>query len=161
MKRLLVVLCLVFAAFGGAAIGTGHGTALADDSGTGSGTANACAKHATNTGNSYAYGLTCANISLTVANNGPGNFTITIIGEGLQPDSTVTICSASYGTTTYRCGTFLNANAQPVIVGQDGTFSFSSGIYCGRQESVYFIGTAPYGSQYTSPTYMVDTTSGC
>ncbi len=163
MKRLAVVLCLVFAAFGGAAIGTGHGTALADDSGTGSGTANACARHATNDGNSYAYGLTCARISLTVTNNGPGDFTITITGEGLLPGSTVTICSAIYPSTTYRCGTLLDYGNgdQPVIVGQDGTFSFSSGIYCGRQQSLYFIGTAANGSTYTSPTYpLVTTCSG-
>ncbi len=158
MKRLLVVFCLVFGAFGGAALGTSHGTALADDGGTGAGTVNACAQHATNYGNSYAYGLTCASISLTVTNIG-GESTVTITGYGLQPGSTVTACGVSAGSTTSLCFTLPDfTTGQVLIVGQNGTFSDSSTVYCNRQGNIYFIGTAANGSQYTSPTYSFATT---
>ena len=165
MKRLLVVLCLVFAAFGGAAIVTSHGTALADDSGTGTGTVNACTQHAINSGNSYAYGLTCASIGFTLTGNGNGTFTITVTGQGLQPGSTVTVCSAVSGSTTYQCHPLRASTTarQPVIVGSDGTFSVSIVDLCSGTptQSVYFVGTAANGSTYTSPTYTLSPSSVC
>jgi hypothetical protein len=163
MKRLLVVICLVLASLSGAAIGTGHGTAHAAGMATGGGTTNACARHATNAGNSYAYGLTCANIVVTLTRIDGVNYSTTITGQGLQPGSTVTGCELFSDSTAYQCGV-IHTNGYVPVVGADGTFFWSVTGSCSQDvtaTSVYFIGTAANGSTYTSPTYPYSTASVC
>ncbi|HEX6508481.1 MAG TPA: hypothetical protein VF221_12690 [Chloroflexota bacterium] len=124
MTRLIVVLCLVLAAWGSATIGTHQGTALA--AGAGGGNANACAQHIANNGNSYGYGLDCA-ASFTVSIIGPsatfpGTCELQFTGSGLMPGVFVDEALASDPTTTFAIsdlgGTLMTVPSTGVLTDQ-------------------------------------------
>jgi hypothetical protein len=100
LKRLIMLIVLGLAASGGAAIGAGHGTALAQ---VPPGNTNACARHAANNGNSYAYDLACASLTIIAAPI-PGaigqDYQFDFIGSGLQPGSPITGFNITSGRST-------------------------------------------------------------
>jgi hypothetical protein len=142
MKRLFAGLCIAVAAICGSTIGGTHGTALAANDVTG--TANACAKHAANKGNSYAYDLNCgvATLTFSAIPNGNGTFTLTVAGSGLLPGSTVNLVNVGTGIPT-PLGT----------VASNGTFSWSNvSEPCSQSPmDVYVTATAANGTSFYAP----------
>lgn len=104
----------------------------------------ACAKHAANKGNSYAYDLNCgvATLSFSAIPNGNGTFTLTVTGSGLLPGSTVNMVDVGTGIPT-PLGT----------VASNGTFSWSnSSESCSQSPAdVYVTGTAANGTNFYAP----------
>jgi hypothetical protein len=87
LRRLVVLSTFLFAGAVGT-LGMSQVTpALAAQGGNGTGTANACAGHATNQGNSYAQGLQCA--PTLVGSFNQATCTLTFTGSGLTPGSSV------------------------------------------------------------------------
>lgn len=92
----------------GQAFAAGAGPQFASGSGVGpsttgaTGQARACETHATNSGNSYGYGLQCATLSATITGPNsqyPGACSLYVQGSGLLPGSTLTYTSP--GGQTY------------------------------------------------------------
>lgn len=106
MKRISAVVCLAVALFALSGSGSAmHRVAFADGEHP-PGRANACARHARQHGNGYAYGLQCAAPSITtsVSYTSYGNIPlITVSGTHFTPNSQVTVTVTSQ-STTFRCG---------------------------------------------------------
>jgi hypothetical protein len=153
LKRLIIMLCLGLAASSGAIIGAGHGTALAQ---VNAGNANACVRHTTNNGHSYAYDLTCTSLTLTGTPGFDGFpagtvYTLTYTGSGLLPGSAVNqfnITSGNSGLVGFAdgSGNFSRIGGEPCSVG-----SFQ----------IYLTGTAANGTPVTSATVSMPPAGAC
>ena len=131
MKRALGPLFAIVAAL--SAVGINQTTAYADggvgpSAGT-SGHARACEVHAENQGRSYAKGLECASLTVSVIGPSlPRNFcTYEVRGTGLLPGSNVYLQGFVFGTVAPD-GTFVRQNLSP----RGATLTFSASTLSGE-----------------------------